>query len=193
MMMMEYFGNAGFWFEEGQFPATNAAQRTPSFMQYDGGRGRHSVAVAIVVGHLPPPSIAPLTSVVVGLSQSRFSEGHVRMDSQRCRCQYCGENNATTRCFTCPPMADGNQPGLHAPPASGKEKFGAANWPCFDRYHDAAHRYHCKRDCAGLSFTMDPDVARMRAANKKRIAGPATSTSSFAALMSATKSAKNTE
>jgi hypothetical protein len=150
--------------------------------------------VAVAVAEIPPqPSTALPPTVAVNLSQSRFSEEHVRMDSLRCRCQYCGENNATTRCFTCPPMADGNQPGLHAPPASGKEKFGAANWPCFDRYHDAAHRYHCKRDCAGLSFTMDPDVARMRAANKKRIAGPATSTSSFAALMSATKSAKNTE
>jgi hypothetical protein len=90
-------------------------------------------------------------------------------------------------------MADGNQPGMHALHASGKEKFGDAEWQCFDHYHNAAHRHQCKKDCIGRSCTMDPDVARIRETNKKWNSTPTVKKSSFVFMMSAAEIAKKSD
>ena len=102
------------------------------------------------------------------------------MECKQRMCQYCGIKSAKFYCSTCP-----TQPGLHAPLAASKEKFGAAVWPCFAAFHNEGSRQHCKLDCKAFDqpFLMDPAVAAISNGNNKRQEQHPGQMSAFASAM----------
>ena len=160
LKMMDYHGDAGYWFEAESFFTTSAGQNSESARAY----ARPAVAAAASAQPMAKPKRGPKPT---SNSTARFScDEHEIVDLPRgdkgqirqLTCRFCGNRTARSMCLTCP-----DRPALHHPRTTGGQAPNV-EWPCSRLYHDQsceAKWCHSEWKDASAEFNAHPQVTAL--------------------------------